>query len=347
MVLAAERNPKLAITNIVDNVREELESRLQQFIKFARREYIENMESVRARIGDLEDELEGIVGEDQVVTQEAIESSSVYNRIIGELLDNGDDYAKIIKEAIIEFGDDAVLIGANIAEELALVSAGEGAEVLFDVWSRPDPEVVLRAIRYVDHPEFRAIFDRFGQDVADGATDLIKRMVARGANPRKIARALEAYWLLPYSWVENTTRTLQLWSYRTATHVAYALNDRVVRGWMWWAVLDNRTCPLCWSMHGQIFTNDQILNEHHRGRCTPVPIVVGSRWADTVETGREIFARLPTGQQQEIMGGSLWEAWSSGQVSWDDIVSPYQHAVFGEMLTTATLGQALANAAER
>jgi hypothetical protein len=130
--------------------------------------------------------------------------------------------------------------------------------------------------------------------------------VAQGYGPRRIATVLEQALGMPYAWAETMTRTVQVYSYRTATHAAYAANPQVISGWMWQSARDTRTCLSCLAMDGSVHGLDEVLNDHHRGRCAPVPIVRGTTWVESYVPSREWFDQQPTDVQAGMMGGAMY-----------------------------------------
>jgi hypothetical protein len=75
------------------------------------------------------------------------------------------------------------------------------------------------------------------------------------------------------------------------------------------AVLDARTCPICWSLHGRIFASDKKVFSHPNCRCTLIPVIKGMK---PVETGAEKFAKLQPGFQKQILGPARYELYKSG-----------------------------------
>lgn len=106
-------------------------------------------------------------------------------------------------------------------------------------------------------------------------------------------------------------------------------------------------CISCWSQHGSVHPVNEILDDHHRGRCVPVPIVRGTRWADEFETGPARFEQLSADRQRRIMGPGMHSAWRAGAVNWRDFSRSYQDNVFGEMLRAASLRELLGDEARR
>ena len=94
----------------------------------------------------------------------------------------------------------------------------------------------------------------------------------------------------------------------------------------------------CVSKHGRIFQLNEILNDHHRGRCAPIPVVKGSGWVRGIQTGPDWFESLPQEDQQAVMKNqAMYRAWQDGAISWGDMSASYQDEVYGEMIREASL----------
>jgi hypothetical protein len=257
------------------------------------------------------------------------------------------NFAAIGRDAAGDAQGAAILLGATAARDMAVATAGNGGVVILGVWNQPDPAALETLINYVDGAAMRAKFAAFGENAAKNLADLVLAGVANGFNPRRIASLMSGWFNVPYTWAETMARTAQLWSYRSATHAAYRANPDVVEGWLWQAALDLRTCLSCIQQHGTRHPIDEVLNDHHRGRCTPVPIVKGTQWWIDFENGPYWFDQQPVSMQRAIMGESMWRAYQAGAVGWGDFSKPYQNDVYGEMLREASLRELLGNGARK
>jgi hypothetical protein len=246
-------------------------------------------------------------------------------------------FSRILGTEIDAAADAGTIAGLNASENMVGVIVG-GSPQQMGIWVRPDPAAVRRAVGYADSDAMRGALFRFGENASNNIRDLLISGVAQGRNPRQIAAIIADWTNVPYSWAENMSRTTQLYSARTATHEGYLANPAVVTGWMWLSAKDNRTCISCWSKDGLIFPVTQILNDHHRGRCTPAPITRASRWNVGYELGRERFMSLTEQQQREIFhNDALYNEWRRGRVQWDELSEPYQNDIFGEMQRAPSL----------
>lgn len=157
-----------------------------------------------------------------------------------------------------------------------------------------------------------------GIDVGANPREAAARMVARaeGGFNGGLTRALVI------------SRTEILDAYRQTSHQIHNANSDVVTGWQWWAELDRRCCPSCWSMHGREFpTAAPGPDDHQQGRCTRLPVL--APWsqlgittpeppAETVDA-RSRFLSLPQAAQVAVMGPARLALLLSGRIGWTDL----------------------------
>ena len=101
----------------------------------------------------------------------------------------------------------------------------------------------------------------------------------------------------------------------------------------------------CVAQHGKEFNYDETLNDHHNGRCVPVPKTISYRdlgldLPDPVapfETGEQWFNHQPEAIQRQMMGVGKYEAWRDNKFDFADLSSKYDDAVYGELLRETTL----------
>jgi len=104
-------------------------------------------------------------------------------------------------------------------------------------------------------------------------------------------------------WEEKPTSidyNQQLKDHRVETLEVSRENDDVMKGWMWFAMLNYDTCISCILKHGTIYPLDVPMECHDGCRCTNIPVsktfaelgAVGAVENDThVESGRDWFNR--------------------------------------------------------
>lgn len=123
-------------------------------------------------------------------------------------------------------------------------------------------------------------------------------------------------------------RTEMLDAHRAAGHAQDKANADVLQGWQWGAKLDSRTCPSCWSKHGEVFDVDQAGPEdHQQGRCARLPLT--KSWRELgfdideppsiLPDAQATFAGLPREDQLAIMGPKRLDLLDSGKASWSDL----------------------------
>jgi hypothetical protein len=200
-----------------------------------------------------------------------------------------------------------------------------------------------------DSPLIAKLQDDFGIAVADQVEMHIVDGIAFGMNPRTIAamlsRNLQADIGTGLGWVLTTVRTAQIKAYQTANHATYLANSRIVPEWIWVAALDDRTCMSCVAMHGTVHPVTETLNDHHNGRCAPLPKTIsykdlGINLPDPVGTfpqGETWFKAQPASTQMKMMGNGKYEAYKAGKFKFADLSSPHKDDVYGELLREATL----------
>lgn len=324
--------------------RTELVNEYEATARRLERAYRRTLEDIRPAANQLIQRYTAIDDRGERVLLEQLTGWSEYERLLLRTSVELDEFSSLIRANSLDIAEDAAERGANAALELATSTAApDVATQIRTAWIRPDPEALTRLAGYVDSEAFANRMAHFGGRAAANLADGLLTLTAQGKGARQIARYLENWYAVPYASAEQTVRTLQMYSYRTANHQAYRENSLIVRGWMWYASLDTRVCPSCISQHGREFDHSSILNDHHNGRCTPIPITHGAKWPDREPTGPEWFASLSPDDQAEIFrhNKSLYEAFRRGDVDWSDMSQPYGDALYGEMLRATSLKEAL------
>lgn len=299
--------------------------------------YTRILPSLRSAAGDFASRLDQLYDANGELSVDRVRSLNQYQDLLARVDSEMRDFAVIVRNEMGGLVDSAILTGSDAALDMALSSAGRLGNALGNVWIRPDPMALRRLIDYVDSEPMRDNFARFGSSAAQNLADIILSGVAQGKGPEAIARLMRNFEGVPFAWADNTARTAQLWSYRQASHVNYAANGKLLEGWIWLSARDTRTCVSCWSQHGSLHGVDEILADHHRGRCSPAPAVKGADWWQNYPTGPEVFDTLSPAQQRQIMGPGMFDAWKAGKVDWKDFSQPYYDPVYGEMLRAASL----------
>lgn len=270
-----------------------------------------------------------------LLTAENVRSLSQFQRFMLAAEREYQDFAVLVRNAAADAGEAGARLGGPAALDMSLATSGNFAPAVRAAWLQPSADVLNSMAGFVDSAAFQANWARYGEAAAQSFADVLLAGIAQGKHPRVLARLIANWYTMPYSWAENATRTAQLWSYRAASHATYRANAHILDGWIWMSAADPRTCISCWDQHGSVHPVTEELRDHHRGRCTAVPVVKGSGLS--IPTGPALFEALPEAQQIEIMGPGMHEAWKRGDARWGDFSTPYQDSVYGTMLRAATL----------
>lgn len=160
----------------------------------------------------------------------------------------------------------------------------------------------------------------------------IVRGVAVGDNPRDAAarmlRRVEGRFAGGLTRAMTIASTEMLDAHRAAGHAQDRANRDVLAGWVWHAELDTRTCPSCWSRHGNQYAVETAGPlDHQRGRCSRTPVT--KSWRDLgfdldepsslLPDARATFDALPEVDQVTIMGPKRLELLKAGKATWGDL----------------------------
>lgn len=216
----------------------------------------------------------------------------------------------------------------------------------------PTVETIQAGIGYVDSAAWRTAVGKLASYHAEQAADMVLSAIAAGVNPRETAKLLREYFVTsrrPLVDALRMARTTQLYAAREGTRQIYERTG--VEQWIWSANLGNpRTCFSCVCLHGTVHPVSEVLNDHHNGRCAPIPVT--PRWAElgiaggrelAIETGVDWFRKLPAEQQASIMGPKFYEAWTAGAFRLEQVPRLYHNDIFGPMWRKSTLAELLAS----
>jgi len=162
---------------------------------------------------------------------------------------------------------------------------------------------------------------------------------------------------------------LALWSLYTGGIFRFMnIHADWISGWIWYAVLDLKTCPSCIALHGRRFNRDEVFRDHPHGRCQPVLIVetLPWWWTDTMvgfgiglldgdlvepieieQLGRDWFESLSYEKQEEILGYATFRAYRADAIKLADLSGVHNHDVYGKIRLTASLKSILGDEAKK
>ena len=301
-------------------------------------EFSRMQDTLEPYINDFVREISFLEKEGFVVTPEILITLASFQRLINAVRGEVNTFALYAGDRMDVLMGSATSLGEKAALDLALSNLGRiNPQLFLESWNRPSLSAVERFIAYIDDAAMQAEFRIYGEQVAERFSELLIGGIRTGTNPTQLAEQAVRLLNLPFVWADNISRTTSLYSYRMAAHAAYFENSNLLEGWYWISALDDRTCMSCIDKHGQLFSVDQVLNDHHRGRCVPVPAVIGSGIEDNIVLGRDWFTSLSSDRQRAIMGDPLYSAYKAGEIGWGEFSAQYHNPTFGDMLTEVTV----------
>jgi hypothetical protein len=257
------------------------------------------------------------------------------------------------------------LLEKNINEELtaysgyirteiptaSLVAAGVGATFAYTVLqyltggkniTKLDGDGLTKLMSWLQPGS--ALFERLGQLAGfrtDRVIQAILDAVGKGVGPRQVAReimnAAEGEFGGGLVDALRMSRTSQLWADREASRANYIANSDIVTGWIWIAELDSETCMSCVAQHGERFDLDEVLDDHHNGRCTMIPEIQGQNPVDGMTGGKDWFNSQDEKTQKDMLGPGKYEAWKDGQFDLSQLSTQKSDDVYGTMRTESSL----------
>lgn len=268
-------------------------------------------------------------------------------RLTEQVRDELEKYQAILASTIDLSTDQALLQGSKHAVELMrLATLGTRTLASIDFGSL-NPAQVNTMIGFLapDSPLYRNV-DRLARFHAPIVRDQLVEAVALGYNPYKAAGNIAPYlrdvtnklrivMARPFADAVRLARTSMLYSYREAARMNYQANGDVVSAWQWYAELDG-ACVSCIAMHGTIHPLDEVLNDHHHGRCAAVPVVLGQPLIPET-AGVDYFDGLNEAQQREILGAGAFDAWKSGSVELSQFSHEVENDTYGLMRSVTPL----------
>jgi hypothetical protein len=256
-------------------------------------------------------------------------------------------YQGFLKTTVELSGDAALTAGTTQATELMkLATLGRKAIISVDFNQLPVATInTMIAFLAPDSPLYKRI-DLLAKYHAPIVRDNLVEAIAKGYNPYKTAGKIEPYlkdvanqfqvaMANPFADAVRMARTAQIKAEQEATRANYQANGDVVDSWQWFAEVDG-ACPSCLAMHGTIHPLDESLDDHHNGRCTAIPVVLGNAMIDE-GAGEEWFNKQDEATQQSILGKGAWQAYQDGKFDFSQLSKITQDDVYGELRTVTPL----------
>ena len=238
----------------------------------------------------------------------------------------------------------AVQTAQGHAEQLIRLGLGDGLNGVTTQLNRLPVEAINDLVGFLrDGSPLRDLLGELevnaGQSIADG----LVTGLALGWNPRRIASAIREALGNNLTRALRLARTETMRAYRESTLRNYQANAHVVQGWIWMSARNERTCAMCWAMHGTKHGLDERLDDHPNGRCVMLP---WTRNGIEIETGINLFAKMDPERQRSILGPAKFAAWRDGRFTLKEIIGRRRSERWGSMRFEKSLKDLIGDEAE-
>lgn len=300
------------ILTIANEYREALIALEQQVTDEVLRAY----EGIRRRLEDdlsvLTRRIEARVNAGDDVPVSWLHRQDRYQSLLAQAEDEINRLAVSLQPRLTQLQADAALLGDEGARAM-LGSAG------VQVTARLPNDALVELIgRLSDGSPLSDLLDELGPDARARIEQRLTDAVARGLNPRRIARQVSDALGGNMARAMNIARTETITAFRNANLAQYRQYPDVLVGWRWSARLgDARTCASCLAQHGKVFPLSEPFASHPSCRCSPTPAVLGRN--DFV-SGPDWFAQQSRSFQRQFLGPSKYAAYRDGAIKLEDLV---------------------------
>ena len=259
-----------------------------------------------------------------------VANTTEFKRLMADAQEKLASWQTYLDATVTNAATSIIPIGMDHAEQLVKAA---GIESTF---RKMEPAQIEQLLKYLDEgsPLYQRIESMLPYFEKYIKTSIIDGVMS-GKNPKTIASLITNLFGMPLTDSLRMTRTVQIWSYREAGRASYLANDDVVRGWIWYAELDSETCASCWAMHGTEHSLDETLDDHYNGRCTMLPMTIGS--SNDIKSGATQFGDLSEAEQRAILGDAKFDAWKDGKFDFSQLSTQHDDPVYTSMRSETPL----------
>lgn len=197
----------------------------------------------------------------QLEIEKALFKSDRWRQAYNEARDELQRFNAVAKGITQDAQGEAIDLGAEHMDGLmrAAISGNRGdarGPLGIDYsFAKPDTQAMAAMIGFASNGSpLASLFQSISPEALGLARGVLAQGVALGTSPVVIGKQLAGPLGLP-AWRGLTiARTETLRAYREAQRQTIMANDDVLEGWIWHSARDRRTCEVCWSMDGRLFT---------------------------------------------------------------------------------------------
>lgn len=274
-----------------------------------------------------------------------------YQILIDQLQREIRQYATIAGHEVTALQGQAVRSGLDNATQLMLEGLGPAPlaarAAVLATFTRAATEPLIRLVGFLgDGTPLSVHLAQLGPATSQAVKDALIVGLGTGQGPREIARMMRKATGMALDSALRLSRTAPLNAYREANLATFRANSDVVKGWQWHSQLSARTCPVCLSLHGQMFSLDEPMRSHWQCRCSAIPVTVS--WEELgftgipdrrprIESGSDWFERQDEALQLRVLGPAKYAAYHDGTIGLDDLVGIRRDRVWGEQYAERSL----------
>lgn len=332
------------IDDVIDAQRKRLKRREREAVRDLVNAYIE----VERRLMDEVNKLVAELADDPDPTIGKLFRARRTDALLRQVREEIRDYAtNTVGPTVVKHRRLAAEQGITDAEQLTLAGMDDSPINTDAVFDRLPTETINTISGMTVDGPLADLLATFGDEAAMKMRSTLITGVALGHNPYKIARELKRTMGISLTRANLIARTEVNRAHRETSRASYRQNNHIVTGWVWHSACDDRTCAVCWAMHGTEFDLDTPMVAHPACRCAMIPKT--KTWkelgftSDIPETsfsspsGTDLFRQASPDTQRAVLGPRAYEAYRNGEVDLTDFVKPTTSPRFGTTYTRGSL----------
>jgi len=243
-------------------------------------------------------------------------------RSISTYIDNIIDETEKSREQEIQRGIDEAT--AMILADLKRI----GAVAYYASFTQGYSEEAVRQLFISIHSgKFEGLLSALTAASTSKINETILKALIMGLGPDDIINEIQDIASTTVSEAVKISTSMINQSYRDAQIATYMKHDRLIKGWIWFAHLDFRTCVACIAMHGTFHDLTEPMNPHFHCRCIAIPqtrsyaeLGLGSDDSEIqIDSGKDWFDSQSQATQLAIMGKPKLEAYKAGKFEFDKL----------------------------
>jgi SPP1 gp7 family putative phage head morphogenesis protein len=324
---------------LINSFKDRLDQREQTAVEELQSYYLPLLQKIIKEFDEVVEKIISLQSQEKNVSKELIYRETRYRETVSKLVK---EITAIDKKTVREISSvqrEVATTALHDAEVLIKKSVGKIPRSFdFDrAFLQYNHQAALNMVsRLSKGTPLREILDANVPDIMLASQAFVESIV-KGEHPRVLRDKLYKQWGMSYVRAETTARTEIVSSYRDSNIWRYK-QSKTVEAWQWSATLDDRTCPVCIFMDGQVFSLDTPFATHPNCRCSPLPVT--KTWKelglnipefkpDIGPRGVEWFQSLPENRQLKILHPQKFDLWKSGRITLENLVDSFDHPKYG------------------